>query len=574
MSIRDATRARKTYSFYRAAPIVEEFLRQAYALIRSGTLSGYSDLPKRSTLSFGAEFAVVDSPTSSSTNVSINSITGSKINGAVSGNAEGVSLQRAYLNGASGTIAWTTSKGGLIVKDGDAGIAGTSSMFAVTRYDGGVNYINVTSGSGVSMSVDAVSSSQRNGLMLIVSMSATSSVQQYSPLFSLVGNGYNTASLLSRTAEMAMQTRPIAGSPVTGELVFWKSMEGEAHQEIAKISSDGTLTLSSASNLLTTIAPRLLLENTSSATVSNQTQNSPALMFVGQGWNDNGARSEKGVYGLHVNTYMDGDGESNADLVFSAGDTTTLTTGSEILRYDRYNSRWIYKNNLHLTTPLSHPSIYGADGTGLTLTSISTQASQVINGSNNTPGAAFGVSCVTMSSLAHNIEYNSFYVNQNHQVQFSGSNQLSINRTARFNRATYTATTSSFITSSATLAIDGPPLSGTNMTITDPYAVWAMSGTSRFDGPIASSVGTAITGASAIAPTTLITHVTGTVSTTIATITPPAGFNNAGGCLILIPDAAWSTNTSGNIALATSASVGRALWMTYDNVQAKWYPSY
>jgi hypothetical protein len=87
-------------------------------------------------------------------------------------------------------------------------------------------------------------------------------------------------------------------------------------------------------------------------------------------------------------------------------------------------------------------------------------------------------------------------------------------------------------------------------------------------------VGSAIASAATIAPTKSITHVTGT--TTISTITAPLNFTgtNRGGCLTLIPDGLWSTSTAGNIALATTAVVSKALTMCYDAGTSKWYPSY
>ncbi len=87
-------------------------------------------------------------------------------------------------------------------------------------------------------------------------------------------------------------------------------------------------------------------------------------------------------------------------------------------------------------------------------------------------------------------------------------------------------------------------------------------------------VGENIASAGTIAPTKSITHVTGT--TTISTITPPVGFTgtNRGGCLTLIPDGLWSTDTNGNIALATTAVVSKALTMCYDAGTSKWYPIY
>lgn len=47
-----------------------------------------------------------------------------------------------------------------------------------------------------------------------------------------------------------------------------------------------------------------------------------------------------------------------------------------------------------------------------------------------------------------------------------------------------------------------------------------------------------------------------------------------GGQITLIPTGGWSTTTAGNIALATTAVVNKALILTWDTTTAKWYPSY
>jgi hypothetical protein len=90
----------------------------------------------------------------------------------------------------------------------------------------------------------------------------------------------------------------------------------------------------------------------------------------------------------------------------------------------------------------------------------------------------------------------------------------------------------------------------------------------------AAKVGAALSSAATIAPTAPIHHVTGT--TQITTITAPTVLAQAGmgGCLVLIPDAAWTTATSGNIALASTAVVNKQLTMCWDNSTSKWYPSY
>ena len=59
----------------------------------------------------------------------------------------------------------------------------------------------------------------------------------------------------------------------------------------------------------------------------------------------------------------------------------------------------------------------------------------------------------------------------------------------------------------------------------------------------------------------------------ISTILVPGEFIN-GGQITLIPKQAFSTNTTGNIAVATTAEVSRPLTFIYESVADKWYPSY
>lgn len=80
-----------------------------------------------------------------------------------------------------------------------------------------------------------------------------------------------------------------------------------------------------------------------------------------------------------------------------------------------------------------------------------------------------------------------------------------------------------------------------------------------------------IASAATIAPTTPIIFVSGT--TAIVNITPPATLVG-GGQLTIIPTGVFTTTTAGNIALASTAVVSRALIMTWDATANKWYPSY
>ena len=46
------------------------------------------------------------------------------------------------------------------------------------------------------------------------------------------------------------------------------------------------------------------------------------------------------------------------------------------------------------------------------------------------------------------------------------------------------------------------------------------------------------------------------------------------GIMVLIPTAAFTTVTTGNVAIASTAVVGKALIMVYAKSTGKWYPSY
>ena len=81
-----------------------------------------------------------------------------------------------------------------------------------------------------------------------------------------------------------------------------------------------------------------------------------------------------------------------------------------------------------------------------------------------------------------------------------------------------------------------------------------------------------VASAATIAPTKPISFVSGT--TTIDTITAPAPISAGGGSITLIPTGIFATSILGNIALATTAVVGKALILTYDATTTKWYPSY
>jgi hypothetical protein len=81
-----------------------------------------------------------------------------------------------------------------------------------------------------------------------------------------------------------------------------------------------------------------------------------------------------------------------------------------------------------------------------------------------------------------------------------------------------------------------------------------------------------IASASTIIAQTPVAFVSGT--TNVVTIQVPPSMQSGGGQITLIPTGLWSTTTAGNIGLATTAVVSKALTLTYDSATAKWYPSY
>lgn len=84
-------------------------------------------------------------------------------------------------------------------------------------------------------------------------------------------------------------------------------------------------------------------------------------------------------------------------------------------------------------------------------------------------------------------------------------------------------------------------------------------------------VGAILATAVTIAPTYPVHHISG--NSGIDTITAPTGLPN-GGVITLIPDTAFTTTTSGNIAVATTAVANKPLSFTYDSGKSKFYPSY
>jgi hypothetical protein len=99
------------------------------------------------------------------------------------------------------------------------------------------------------------------------------------------------------------------------------------------------------------------------------------------------------------------------------------------------------------------------------------------------------------------------------------------------------------------------------------------SGSLTLPGTIATSaVAATVPSGSTITPLKAITFISGT--TVVNTISVPSNMLFTGGTITLIPTGAFTWTTAGNIALAGTAVVSKALIMTYDYGTGKWYPSY
>jgi hypothetical protein len=103
-------------------------------------------------------------------------------------------------------------------------------------------------------------------------------------------------------------------------------------------------------------------------------------------------------------------------------------------------------------------------------------------------------------------------INLGRTVQFTAGGGTFTNQRAVVIRApTYSATAAETITNAATVAITGAPSAGTNMTITNPYALWVDSGTTRFDGDVHMAVDTGNVGIGTTAPnSSAILHLSST----------------------------------------------------------------
>lgn len=106
-----------------------------------------------------------------------------------------------------------------------------------------------------------------------------------------------------------------------------------------------------------------------------------------------------------------------------------------------------------------------------------------------------------------------------------------------------------------------------------PIGSTTLTGVSRIgdNGIRSTNVGANVASAGTITPTGPVFHVTGVAA--IATINVPSNAL-ASPMITIIPDGIFTWTTAGNIALAGTAVVNKAVSFYYDSGTSKWYPSY
>lgn len=118
-------------------------------------------------------------------------------------------------------------------------------------------------------------------------------------------------------------------------------------------------------------------------------------------------------------------------------------------------------------------------------------------------------------------------------------------------QATIAAKNSNVVTSTASsLIIGGPPVGGTNQTITNPYAIFVQSGASRFNGALALAQSSTTSTVSLLAPSGVMTNYSLTLPTSTPAVTGQA----------LISD------TAGNLSWGSSGAATQSVFNGANNV--------
>ena len=256
------------------------------------------------------------------------------------------------------------------------------------------------------------------------------------------------------------------------------------------------------------------------------------------------------------NTYTDASNYERGSLAWSGNSLylrsqnagtgssrSVVLDGSQVIFQTASNSRWRVDANGHFTAGTDNTYDIGASGA-------------------TRPRFVFVADSLVAPSTG------TFYVQNRLRITSSadGIALLANNATTDFNRLQFGGTTASFpaLKRSTTNIVVRLADDSANTGLEANVVISRLNATSAAAPTIASDA--------TIAPTNSIVFISGT--TAIDTITSPAPISATGGQITLIPTGIFTTTTAGNIALASTAVVSKALIMTYDSVTTKWYPSY
>lgn len=154
-------------------------------------------------------------------------------------------------------------------------------------------------------------STTNQAVSLTQNTAATSGVQsQYSPIFSIIGNAWNTSALASQQVNFGSAVVPVGGNPISGSLNWYASLNGGAYgSAILTLDNLGNLTVGNnltvtgsvtfngpetiiVNNLTTTQTFGLSVQDNTAATSGVPVQNSPGVEFVAQAWNSSSLLSQ------------------------------------------------------------------------------------------------------------------------------------------------------------------------------------------------------------------------------------------------------------------------------------------
>jgi hypothetical protein len=230
-----------------------------------------------------------------------------------------------------------------------------------------------------------------------------------------------------------------------------------------------------------------------------------------------------------------------------------------------------YSNSGNNVTAFGYAAAYDCAANNNVAVGDSALAAGPCTGVDNTCGGYFSGRAVTSGTL------NSAWGANSLNALTTGASNVGIGSTVGNNLTT--GSNNTIIGAAATVAAAGNDNSivigksavglGSNTTVIGTSATTANR---IFGVQSTGQVAPTIASASTIAPTKQITFISGT--TAIDEITAPTGIATTGGQITLIPTGIFTTTTNENIALASTAVVGRALIMTYDATTGFWYPSY